>query len=164
MTGIGAAAEGDDRAGEAGANDDQPDLRLAPQPRLRATTLRVSPDEHLSRGAAGLVYRGRRRSPYEGSIEKARKDPRLEEYRERRQGSEPTVSGQWALADWCRRQRLTDQEQAHLTAVIALDPTHGPAHERLGHVPIAGAWVDAGASRVNETTLGWRPPRCGSME
>ena len=148
VAGIGAAAEGGDRAGEAGGHDDQPDLRLAPQPRLRATTLRVSPDEHLSRGAAGLVYRGKRRSPYEAVIAEARNDPRLKEYRERRQGSELTVSGQWALADWCRRQRLTDQEQAHLTAVIALDPTHGPAHERLGHVQIAGAWVDADAGAV----------------
>ena len=77
LAGIGAAAEGGDRAGEAGGHDDQPDLRLAPQPRLRATTLRVSPDEHLSRGAAGLVYRGKRRSPYEGVIAEARKDPRL---------------------------------------------------------------------------------------
>ena len=145
VAGIGAAAEGGDRAGEARGKDDQPVLRLTPQPRLRATTLRVSPDEHLSRGAAGPVHRGKRRSSYEAVIAEARKDARLKEYRERRQGSEPTVFSQWALADWCRRQRLTDQEQAHLTAVIALDPTHGPAHERLGHAQIAGTWVDAGA-------------------
>ena len=155
VAGIGAAAEGGDRTGEARGKDDQPVLRLTPQPRLRATTLRVSPDEHLSRGAAGPVHRGKRRSSYEAVIAEARKDARLKEYRERRQGSEPTVFSQWALADWCRRQRLTDQEQAHLTAVIALDPTHGPAHERLGHVQIAGTWVDAGtvASRRDEARL-----------
>jgi len=114
-----------------------------PRPRPGATTLRAPRDGHLTSGAAGTVHWGRRRIPYETVIEETGRDPRLVEYRERRQEAEPTASSQWALAEWCRRQRLTDQERAHLTAVIALDPTHRAAHERLGHVQVADGWVDA---------------------
>lgn len=148
--GRGAPTEGNDEPREADADDGNPMLRPpTAQPRLRATTLRSSRDEHLVRGAAGPVHRGKRRMPYETVIEEAGKDPRLAAYRERRKASEPTVSGQWALAEWCRRQRLTDQEQAHLTAVIALDPGHGPAHRRLGHVLVAGVWIDASGDDVS---------------
>src|SRR5690606_30814249 len=66
----------------------------------------------------------------------------LEEYELRRRQTEDTVDAQWELAEWARRNRLTDQQQVHLERVVALEPDHEAARSALGHVKQDGRWRD----------------------
>ena len=66
----------------------------------------------------------------------------LEEYELRRRQTEDTVEAQWELAEWARRNRLTDQQQVHLERVVALEPDHEAARSALGHVKQDGRWRD----------------------
>lgn len=111
--------------------------------RLRMTTLRGADEQRLMRGARGLVRQGKHRLAYDALVEETANDARLAEYRERRCAAAPTVAGQLALAEWCRRQRLSDQERAHLTAVVGLEPDHPLARQRLRHVRQGRDWFDA---------------------
>ena len=120
-----------------------PGNAAARRPRLRMTTLRAADDQRLMRGVQGMVRQGERRLTYEALVEETAAGRRLSEYRERRRAAAPTVAGQLALAQWCRRQRYFDQERAHLTAVVALEPDHALARQRLGHVRRGRDWVDA---------------------
>jgi hypothetical protein len=51
-----------------------------------------------------------------------------------------TVEGQWALAEWCRENRLTAQRGAHLHRIIELDPDHAEARRLLHYSKIDGQW------------------------
>lgn len=132
---------------DAGVPDEEPaDLPregVRSRPRLRMTTLRATDDQRLMQGAQGLVRQGKRLVAYDVLVEENAADRRLAEYRERRRLSVATAAGQWALAEWCRRQRLPDQERAHLTAVVGFQPDHALARRRLGHVRHGRDWVDA---------------------
>lgn len=72
------------------------------------------------------------------------KDPEyraaLAQYSEARAKAAPTVAGQLALADWCRKHHLEAQERAHLAKVIELDPEHSAARGRLGFINVGGTW------------------------
>jgi len=52
-------------------------------------------------------------------------------YRRQRTLQAHTVDGQAALALWCRRNRLADQERLHWAVVLQLDPNHREARTRL---------------------------------
>ncbi len=65
-------------------------------------------------------------------------------YRTRRDAAAHTIADHLELANWCRRRKLFDQEQAHLWQVTRLQPDHREARLRLGHQWIDGEWVDRG--------------------
>ncbi len=65
----------------------------------------------------------------------------VEEYENRARLAEPTVESQWALAEWCRTNRLSSQRETHLERVVALDPDHEEAHHALGHSLHDGEWM-----------------------
>jgi hypothetical protein len=67
--------------------------------------------------------------------------PEESEYERTRPSYPDTVEGQWALAEWCRTQRLTAQRQAHLKRVIELDSNHVEARQALGYSQIDGKWM-----------------------
>lgn len=52
-----------------------------------------------------------------------------------------TVEGQWALAEWCYKQRLPAQRKTHLQRIIELDPEHEQARRALGYSQVGGRWV-----------------------
>jgi hypothetical protein len=62
------------------------------------------------------------------------------EYQKIRPSYADTVEGQWALAEWCRTNRLTAQRETHLRRVIELDPDHVQARRALGYNQIDGKW------------------------
>jgi hypothetical protein len=66
---------------------------------------------------------------------------RLAAYERRRDAAEDTVKGQLALADWCQKEGLLQQERAHLTRVIDLDANHAFARARLGFVRDGNDWI-----------------------
>lgn len=62
-------------------------------------------------------------------------------YEKTRDAYPTTVEGRLALADWCAKHRLADQERAHLTQVLELEPDHAAARARLGFVPVNDGWM-----------------------
>lgn len=62
-------------------------------------------------------------------------------YERERAKSEDTIEGHLALADWCAKHELPDQQRAHLTRVIDLSPDHALARTRLGFVRQNGTWI-----------------------
>jgi hypothetical protein len=86
---------------------------------------------------------------FEEASAQSRLQPRLDEYRQRRSEAVDTVAGQLALADWCSRNKLDDQERAHLSRVVELSPDHAVARERLGHLLVDGQWLTADQRREN---------------
>jgi hypothetical protein len=67
--------------------------------------------------------------------------PEEEEYQKLARGSPDTVEGHWAMAEWCRQQRMFSQRDTHLERIIELDPDHGQARAALGYTRIDGRWA-----------------------
>lgn len=65
----------------------------------------------------------------------------LRRYQEQRSKFGGTLEEQLTLANGCRDNKLVDEERAHLHAVIARDPMHAEARQRLGHQYAAGVWL-----------------------
>ena len=70
-------------------------------------------------------------------------DSRFVEYRSRRAEAEDNVDEQIALARWCRRNHLPQQERAHWTRVLYLEPEHSLALKALGWRQSDGRWMPA---------------------
>ncbi|KKK50146.1 hypothetical protein LCGC14_3127940, partial [marine sediment metagenome] len=66
--------------------------------------------------------------------------PIEEEYAKIRPSYPDTVEGQWAIAQWCRENRLSRQRKTHLQRIIELDPDHVAARGALGYKSINGQW------------------------
>jgi hypothetical protein len=64
----------------------------------------------------------------------------VEEYETRRRAADHTVTGQWDLAEWCRRHSLPNERAVHLQRVVDLDAEHVAAHRALGHVRLEKGW------------------------
>ncbi len=62
------------------------------------------------------------------------------QYERIRPGYADSVDGQWALAEWCREHRLSQQRKTHLQRVIELDADHAPARHALGYSLQGGKW------------------------
>ncbi len=80
------------------------------------------------------------RAPVAGST------PRLptpeDDYRDRRAAlAAGEVVGRFKLGLWCEEQGLVDEAKATFREVVALDPDHAPARERLGQVPVNETWM-----------------------
>ncbi len=72
--------------------------------------------------------------------EVVRQNPRELEYNKIRPQYPDTVEGQWALAEWCREQSLTEARNRHLQRVIELEPNHKAARAALRYVFLDGQW------------------------
>ena len=97
--------------------------------------------------------------------EHCQKLPRLAEYRRIRNETTNDVQGNLKLATWCAKNKLADQERAHLTRVIELVPDHPDARRRLGHLMVDGEWLSVEDRRdiaaddksARESLAKWRP-------
>lgn len=74
--------------------------------------------------------------------------PEEEEYEKIRPAYPDTVEGQWALAEWCRQQKLPVERETHLNRIIELDPNHAKARRALGYVQIEGQWTTQDALMI----------------
>jgi len=105
--------------------------------------LQAKSDSPKARWQAGFVRVGKSwRSFDEISSTAANSDIRRQ-YLARRGAVAQTFDGQLELADWCGERRLTDQEQAHLTAALALAPEgeQPPLLQRLGYLRVGTQWL-----------------------
>ncbi|HVJ79874.1 MAG TPA: HEAT repeat domain-containing protein [Planctomycetia bacterium] len=59
-----------------------------------------------------------------------------------------TVDDQFKLALWCLDARLKKQATEHLRRVLALDPDHYGAREKLGYVKVDGKWMTLDESKA----------------
>ncbi len=80
-------------------------------------------------------------------------DSRVATYRRIRGDHEQTAESQMELANWCGSRGLTDQERAHLTQVVELQPNHAEARGRLGFRWIDDAWVHVNDVEATIRTL-----------
>ena len=69
-----------------------------------------------------------------------RRADRHEQYEQLRPTYADTAQGQWALAEWCREQRLTENRKKHLSRVLKHEPDHAEARRALGYSRRDGVW------------------------
>lgn len=70
--------------------------------------------------------------------------PVLKEYRTQRHAAPKTAEGHLKLANWCRSQKLVDQERAHLSEMLTLsgpEVDRVPIYRRMGYRPWGGQWL-----------------------
>jgi hypothetical protein len=103
--------------------------------------LQQSPDDASVRWQLGQVRIGDRwLTP--GQVEKAsREDPRVEEYRRRREAAGLNVADQVALAQWCRKNKLADEERIHWLLTLQLQPGQPDAVQGLGLRKYQKMWL-----------------------
>jgi hypothetical protein len=108
-----------------------------------AAALAKHPDASTILWQSGYVREGRTWRAVEQAGQSSAVDAALRDYRERREFVVPTPEGQLELADWCRKQKLPDQERAHLRAAMELEPEgdHSAILERLGYLQFGNQWL-----------------------
>jgi len=92
-------------------------------------------------------------------------DDRYQSYLKIRDRYPATVESQLELARWCGAHGLPDQQRAHLTKVLELDPEHVIARAALGFERVDGMWIDVaevtkGSERskeLAENLRSWKP-------
>jgi hypothetical protein len=103
--------------------------------------LEQAPDHAPARWHSGYVQQYGKWLRFDELPELNAKDTRYAAYRIARDKAKDTVEDQLALADWCAKRKMPDQERAHLTKVLALDPNQADARRRLGFRQVNGAWL-----------------------
>src|SRR4051794_25788719 len=110
-----------------------------------ALAVLINPAHPKARGLMGLVaFRDRWRRPNAVADQvKADQDllASLAEYNGRRERVPDTAEDQWKLALWCKEHGLKPEAQAHLAAVVRLDPSREAAWKHLGYKKVNGRWV-----------------------
>jgi len=100
------------------------------------------------------------------SIESAsRYDKRLAEYVRRRDAAGPNAVDQIALARWCRKNRLDDQQRVHWILALQVEPDSAEAIQALGLRVYRGTLatpaqinkLTANVHRVSQAADRWRP-------
>ena len=102
---------------------------------------KLAPDYAPARWHMGQVHYHNQWLKAVDSHQQAEKELPLVEYRNVRDGYAATVDGQLSLANWCKHKALLDQERAHLTRVLDLDPDQAEARQRLGFRRVNGVWM-----------------------
>jgi hypothetical protein len=108
-----------------------------------AEALQRQPDLSEARWQAGYLRVGKEWISFDDAGRTFPANGSLSAYREHRATAPRTAQGQLELADWCRANKLPDQERAHLSAALALDAGDEAAKitERIGYQQVAGQWL-----------------------
>jgi hypothetical protein len=110
-----------------------------------AIAVMTNPAHAAARGLMGLVaYHGRWQRP-DAVGRSVREDAELgavrAEYAARRDKAPRTADDQWKLALWCEENGLKPEAEAHLAAVVRIDPTREAAWKKLGCKKHHGRWM-----------------------
>ena len=118
--------------------------------------LKKSPEDAATHWQLGQVWIDSRWMTPDQAQQAASKDKRLAEYRKLRDRSVLTVDSQAALARWCRKNKLADEERAHWQTVLQLQPDNAEAIKALGLRPFAGTLLtQAQIQRVKSQLQTW---------
>ena len=132
---------------------------------LLRQALSDSPKDAPAHWQFGQVrMQGKWQSPAEVE-QTARQDKRLAQYGRLRDAAKMTVIDQAALARWCRKNRLGDQQQVQWQIVLQLQPGNAEAMAALGMRPYRGMMLTpaqieqlkAQQQKVWKVTEHWRP-------
>lgn len=132
---------------------------------LLEDALAKSPDLEAAHWHLGHVNEKGKWVDFQEAADLLQANKKLDVYRRLRDEAEDTVDGQFQLADWCRRNKLVDQERAHLSRVVELSPDHLDARARMGHIRVGGEWLTADERRgefervveMRKALADWRP-------
>lgn len=119
-------------------------LELGKQPSERASVIAILPADDAdarSHWLKGEVRIGEEWVHYSRVADHQDRWAQLHRYQEQRSKFGGTLEDQLTLANQCRDSQLLDEERAHLHGVIARDPMHVEARQRLGHQYAAGVWL-----------------------
>ncbi|MEC8336738.1 MAG: hypothetical protein VXZ84_01195 [Planctomycetota bacterium] len=62
-------------------------------------------------------------------------------YTKKRVAAIDSVDAQLELAEWCRKNRLKQEQKYHLNQVLEIDPDHAEARGLLGYSLVEGTWM-----------------------
>ncbi len=119
-------------------------LELGKQPSERASAIATLPADDAdarSHWLKGEVRIGAEWVHYSRVADHQDRWAQLHRYQEQRSKFGGNLEDQLTLANQCRDSQLLDEERAHLHGVIARDPMHVEARQRLGHQYAAGVWL-----------------------
>ena len=94
-----------------------------------------------ARWQAGQIQDGKRWTSIEEFVALAKDNKLLQEYSQKRAGSQDNVESNLRLADWCVEVGLMPQARAHLERVIDIEPDHELARNELGYRRVGNDWI-----------------------
>jgi len=118
--------------------------------RLLEEAIALSPDCRTARWQSGQVFYTRKWLSADAAAAAAQNDNRLARYAVRREKTPNTIEALLDLARWCRSEGLLDQERAHLTRVLEIDPDEPNARKALGFTRVAGEWISTEEQKRTE--------------
>jgi hypothetical protein len=107
-----------------------------------------------------LLILERGRTPM--SVTKAQVEQVIEEagpldgYVLRRAAASGTAQAQFDLGSYCDQHKLPDLARLHFETALKLDPSFGPAHEKLGHTRVGDRWLSGDDLRVAQGLVKYR--------
>lgn len=117
------------------------DGNLPERKRALAQAAELAPDYGPARWNQGFVERDGKWANFAESHVSPGEAKALEEYRRLRGTYADRADAQLELADWCHRRGLKDQEHAHLSRSLDLNPNQPAVRFRLGMVFADGVWL-----------------------
>jgi len=105
------------------------------------SALEQLPDYPPALWQKGYVLDRKKWRKFDDLAELVTDNSRLAAYWRKRDKTPDTIEGHLAVAAWCGKRRLTDQQRAHLTRVLQFDPDHAEARRQLGYRFIDGDWM-----------------------
>lgn len=111
--------------------------------KLVAEASAAAADYKPAKWHSGLVEDGRRGWRRFDAALAPKTLQRLAEYERLRDSASATLEDQVKLANWCREEKMVEQERAHWTQVLLLNPDHVEARQRLGFQGGPGNWTSA---------------------
>lgn len=119
------------------------DGRAAERTRLLRDAMQQAPDLPAVRWLSGYVRSSQGWEPVDSASQSLDRDSKRNAYRAMRNRAPDTLEGHLKLAAYCGRNGLKDEERAHLSRVVDLNPEHLDARQRLGFRKIADRWWSA---------------------
>jgi len=110
---------------------------------LLASALEQVSDHAPALWHTGHVRQNNRWMKFDELSKLAAEDERLTAYRHAREEYPKTLEGRLALAEWCAKKKLVDQQRAHLTEVLEINPDQPHARHLLGYRQVDGVWLSA---------------------
>ena len=113
----------------------------ADRQQLLSSALQAAPDHAGARWHQGYVRNADGKWQQAGEGVDLVREAILQQYRERRQKTGNQPGDHRALAIWCAKHGLKEQERAHWQAVVEAVPDDSTARTKLGFVRIDSEWV-----------------------